>query len=183
MKKRLIVLLALSLTLFSACGVQVRPDGGKGLLPVGSQMPKLTQKDQLGHEVKLREPVPTLVYFYPRAGTPGCTKEACAFRDAWTSYETAGLRVVGVSSDDVEDQAAFAKEHSIPFSFISDPDHAWSHAFGVGDFMGFDSRVSFLVDAKGTVVQVYKDVDPGVHAKAVLDDAKRAGVLPVQTPG
>lgn len=170
--------LALLLMVLAACGsAQLRPDGGKGLLPVGSTVPDLTDKDHAGHEVKLREPVPTLVYFYPRAGTPGCTKEACAFRDAWTRYEQAGLRVVGVSGDDEEDQVEFAKAHDIPFSFVSDEDHVWSSAFGVGSFIGMDSRVSFLADAQGRIVHVYNDVDPGVHAKQVLDDAKSAGLL------
>jgi peroxiredoxin Q/BCP len=170
-------LLALSIALLCACGAQVRPDGGKGLLPVGSALPALTQNDHKGDRVALREGVPTLVYFYPRAGTPGCTKEACAFRDAWQRYETAGLRVVGVSGDDQEDQAAFAKEHDIPFSLIADDEHVWSSAFGVGSFIGLDSRVSFLADAHGKVVKVYNDVDPGVHAAEVLEDARRAGVL------
>ncbi|MET0284640.1 MAG: peroxiredoxin [Polyangiales bacterium] len=168
----------LALVLLAACGgAQVRPDGGKGLLPEGSQVPDLSQNDQEGRAVKLREDVPTLVYFYPRAGTPGCTKEACAFRDAWQRYESAGLRVIGVSSDDEEDQAKFAKEHQLPFSLIADPEHVWSSAFGVGSFIGMDSRVSFLVDAQGNIKHVYHDVDPGVHAQEVLDDAKQRGLL------
>lgn len=172
--KRLFVLL---LAIVAACGAQLRPDGGKGLLPVGSRVPDLSEKDQNGVEVRLREEVPTLVYFYPRAGTPGCTKEACAFRDAWERYRAAGLRVVGVSTDGVEDQAEFAKQHEIPFSFVSDPDHVWSGAFGVGSFVGFDARVSFLIDAQGKVVRVYNDVDPGVHAKEVLDQAVHDGLV------
>ncbi len=172
--KRFVAVLVFAL---AACGAQVRPDGGKGLLPEGSSVPDLRETDQAGREVKLREPVPTLVYFYPRAGTPGCTREACAFRDAWARYEAAGLRVIGVSSDDKEDQAKFAKEHQLPFSLIADPEHVWSHAFGVGSFIGMDSRVSFLIGQSGKVAHVYRDVDPGVHAKEVLDDATKRGVL------
>jgi peroxiredoxin Q/BCP len=117
-----------------------------------------------------------LVYFYPRAGTPGCTKEACAFRDAWESFSKAGVRVVGVSSDPGERQQKFAKEHQLPFSLISDPDHVWSDAFGVGSFLGFDARISFLIDGEARIAKVYEDVDPGVHAEDVLEDVKKLGL-------
>jgi len=160
-----------------ACGAQQRPDGGRGLLPAGQQVPDLRHLDQNGHAVRLREAVPTLVYFYPRAGTPGCTKEACAFRDSWQKYTDAGLRVVGVSGDSDERQREFAKEHELPFSLIADEEHAWSHAFGVGSFVGFDARRSFLVAADGRVVKTYEDVDPGVHAGQVIADAQQLGLV------
>ncbi|MFT3925279.1 MAG: peroxiredoxin [Myxococcales bacterium] len=163
-------------SLFTACGAQQRPDGGKGYLPVGMQVPDLKSSDQLNRPVELRAEGPTVLYFYPRAGTPGCTKEACAFRDSWKSYSDAGVRVIGVSSDPKRRQADFAKEHDLPFPLISDPDHVWSDAFGVGSFVGFDSRVSFLIDSNAHVAKVYEDVDPGVHADQVLGDVKELGL-------
>jgi thioredoxin-dependent peroxiredoxin len=164
--------LVLSLLIAACGGSQARSDRSK-LLPVGSEVPALVRVDQRGQVVSLRGAPPTLLYFYPKDGTPGCTKEACAFRDAWDSYQGAGLRVVGVSIDTDERHRAFAEEHNLPFSLIADPEHTWSDAFGVGRFLGTaDERVSFLIDASGQVKKVYEDVDPGVHAKEVLSDAK-----------
>lgn len=163
--------------LIAACGgSQARSDRSK-LLKEGSEVPALLRVDQNGQVVSLRGAPPTLLYFYPKDGTPGCTKEACAFRDAWEHYSAAGLRVVGVSTDSDERHREFAKEHQLPFSLIADPEHAWSDAFGVGRFLGtLDERVSFLIDAEGRVKKVYEDVDPGVHAKEVLADAKKLGL-------
>jgi peroxiredoxin Q/BCP len=182
MRLKHIMLSTLLVAQLTACAGQLRPDGGEGLLPVGKQVPDLTQVDHAGKAVHLRDPVPTLVYFYPRAGTPGCTKEACALRDAWNKYAEAGLRVVGVSNDDIERQRAFAKEHELPFSLIADPEHVWSKAFGVGTFVGFDARRSFLIAQDERVVHVYEDVDPGVHAAQVLADAKQQGLVRTDAP-
>jgi peroxiredoxin Q/BCP len=146
------------------------------LLPVGSIVPALSKVDHHGQVVDLRAQAPTLVYFYPRDGTPGCTKEACAIRDAWQSYKLSGLRVIGVSADTEEQHRAFADEHGLPFSLIADPAHAWSDAFGVGTLNGKDARVSFLIDASGRIVKVYENVDPGVHAAEVLQDSKALGL-------
>jgi peroxiredoxin Q/BCP len=174
---RFISPLVLCLSLLGACAGTHRPDGQTGLLPVGSQAPALTAPDQRGQTITLRSQTPTLVYFYPRDGTPGCTKEACALRDAWERYERAHLRVIGVSTDSLESHRAFAKEHNLPFALVSDGDHAWSSAFGVGSFAGLDSRQSFLIDAKDQIVKAYDDVDPGVHADQVLTDAKALGLI------
>ncbi len=173
---RLVVLALAACALLSGCRAQQRPDGGRGYLSAGAHAPDLTGKDHRGQLVPLRAEVVTLVYFYPRSGTPGCTKEACAFRDAWTRFADAGVRVVGVSSDSNERQQKFAKEHQLPFSLIADPDHVWSDAFGVGSFLGFDARVSFLIDAEARVAKVYEDVDPGVHAEEVLADVRQLGL-------
>ena len=169
---------SLSAALFVGCGgSQVRSDRSK-LLVSGAEVPALVRVDQRGKVVSLRGGPPTLVYFYPKDGTPGCTKEACAFRDAWQKYEQAELRVLGVSTDSEERHRKFAEEHELPFSLISDPEHVWSDAFGVGRFLGsLDERVSFLIDGSGHVKKVYEDVDPGVHAGDVLSDAKALGLI------
>jgi peroxiredoxin Q/BCP len=162
--------------LLAACFSATRPDGQTGLLPQGASAPALTANDHRGQAVSLTASTPTLVYFYPKDGTPGCTKEACALRDAWERYQKAALRVVGVSSDSNESHQKFAAEHGLPFSLIADADNAWAKAFGVGSFAGMDSRVSFLIDAHNKVVKVYEDVDPGVHADQVLKDAQALGL-------
>lgn len=109
-----------------------------------------------------------VLYFYPRDGTPGCTREACAFRDAWDRYTQAGVQIVGVSTDDVASHAEFAREHEIPFPLLADTDAALAEAFGVRRHLGMASRVTFLIDAEGVVRDVIEDVDPGVHADDVL---------------
>ena len=146
------------------------------MLQAGDEVPALVRVDHNGKVVSLRSNVPTLVFFYPRDGTPGCTKEACAFRDAWQRYDAAGLRVIGVSADSEASHRKFAAEHSLPFSLIADPEHVWSNAFGVGSFLGMNSRKSFLLGADGRVAKTYEDVDPGVHASEVLDDAEQLGL-------
>ncbi len=174
-----------------ACGGKQNPDNAgseqRAFLNAGSPVPPLVRVDHRGKVVSLRSDTPTLVYFYPRDGTPGCTKEACAFRDVWQKYEIAGLRVIGVSTDTEDDHRKFAEEYNLPFSLIADPELVWSNAFGVRTFAGMNARVSFLIDATGRVVKAYEDVDPGVHASEVLEDAERLGLTnnraaPAETP-
>jgi peroxiredoxin Q/BCP len=162
--------------LFACGGAQHAQATPHHLLPVGSTVPALARVDHHGQVVDLQAQVPTLVYFYPRDGTPGCTKEACAIRDAWQSYQLSGLRVIGVSADSEQQHRAFANQYGLPFSLVADPTHAWSDAFGVGTLNGKDARVSFLIDASGHIVKVYENVDPGVHATEVLQDAKGLGL-------
>jgi peroxiredoxin Q/BCP len=158
----------------AACSPTQRPDGGTGPLAVGAEVPALTRDDHQGQAVDLRalQGSPVLVYFYPRDGTPGCTKEACAIRDTWNRFEAAGLVVLGVSSDSAESHRKFAEEHGLPFSLIADQDHAWAEAFGVDLTMGMTSRVSFLIGRDATVAKVYPGVDPAVHASEVLSDVE-----------
>jgi len=154
------------------CSATQRPDGGKGLLPAGAAAPAVTGKDDAGELVDLRKERGhlVLVFFYPKDGTPGCTREACALRDAWRDYERAGVEVLGVSSDSIESHRKFKAKHRLPFRLVSDEAGEWARAFGVGSLFGMYSRVSFLIGNDGRVLRVYPDVDPGVHAKDVLRD-------------
>jgi peroxiredoxin Q/BCP len=156
-----------SSVLCAGCG------GGAALLAAGSAAPDLSATDQAGkvHRIADERGHALIVYFYPKDGTPGCTREACAFRDAWDRYQKAGVTIFGVSADDQKSHEAFAREQKIPFPILADPGHAWSAAFGVATRLGMDKRVSFLVDPAGKVARVYPDVDPGVHADEVLRDA------------
>jgi peroxiredoxin Q/BCP len=171
---------ALAFTLALGCGASRRPDGGTGLLPAGSVAPDLSAPDQSGKVRRIQEEHghPLVVYFYPKDGTPGCTREACAFRDAWERYQKAGVQIYGVSSDDRKSHEQFAKEQHLPFPIVADPGHAWSSAFGVPTRVGIDARVSFLIDPSGKVAKVYPDVDPGIHADDVLRDAAALGKAP-----
>jgi peroxiredoxin Q/BCP len=156
----------------AASGAAKGPDAP---LPAGSALPDLIGVDQNGQPIRLKalQGKPLLVFFYPKAGTPGCTKEACAFRDVWQRYESAGVQVVGVSHDSVADQAAFSREHGFKFPLVSDSEGRWGQAFGVPlRVWKFYSRISFLFGRNGVVAKTYVDVDPGVHASQVLADAK-----------
>lgn len=169
---------AVLLCLITACasstsGSTASPPGKP--LGAGSTAPDVAGADQNGATVRLKDlrGHPVLVFFYPKAGTPGCTKEACAFRDVWQRYQAAGIRVVGVSHDSVSDQAAFAREHGFKFPLISDTEGTWGTAFGVPlRIWKFYSRISFLIGRDGKVARTYLDVDPGVHASQVLADAQ-----------
>jgi peroxiredoxin Q/BCP len=168
--------LALTLAL-TGCGATTRTDGGTGLLPSGSAAPDLSAPDQTGKVRRIAEERghPLVVYFYPKDGTPGCTKEACAFRDSWDRYQNAGVQIFGVSADDQKSHEQFAKEQKLPFPIVADPSHAWSTAFGVTTKLGMDMRVSFLVDGGGKIAKVYPNVDPALHADQVLKDAAALG--------
>jgi peroxiredoxin Q/BCP len=120
---------------------------------------------------------PYLVYFYPKDNTPGCTKEACAIRDAWSEFESASLKVIGVSKDSERSHLNFQEKYSLPFPLIADTELELANAFGVfGEkkFMGrvYDGihRMSFLIAADGTILKTYPKVKPAEHAAQVLED-------------
>ena len=142
---------------------------------VGSPAPELMLQDQSGRVRQLSEyrGSPIVLYFYPRDGTPGCTAEACAFRDAWERIQGTGAVVLGVSTDDVASHLAFHDEHQLPFDLLSDPDGRVAQQFGVPMTMGMASRITFIIDDQGVVRRAFEDVDPGIHADeviAALDD-------------
>jgi peroxiredoxin Q/BCP len=116
-------------------------------IELGAGLPAVTVLDQEGREVRLAEAGAqgwTLVYFYPKADTPGCTKQACSLRDAYAKLTERGVRVFGVSSDSVADQKAFQEKYRLPFTLLADPDKRVIEAFGVPHKLGFASRQAFL---------------------------------------
>ena len=161
----------LALSTLMACAATQRPDGGTGLLPVGSVAPDFAAKDASGAVVRLSSSAgsPRVVYFYPKDETPGCTKEACAFRDAFDEYKARGIVVYGVSRDSEASHEEFRKNHSLPFDLAADEDGTVQKAYGVpSKFGSHAARVTFLVGKDGKVTYVFKDVDPAVHATEVL---------------
>lgn len=171
------VLLFLSLALpgvvAGGCSTkQAAADAPPMMLRMSAPLPDVSGVDQDGKLQKLKDHVgsPVLVYFYPKDGTPGCTKEACAFRDVWERFERKQVYLLGVSSDDQASHEQFAREHRIPFPLIADVSSTWANAFGVPNRSGRYARVSFLFDRTGHLARVYPSVDPGVHADAVLRD-------------
>ena len=118
-----------------------------------------------------------VIFFYPKDDTPGCTKEACAIRDVWAEFESAGLKVIGVSKDSEKSHDKFREKYSLPFPLIADTEMELAKAFGVfGEkkFMGrvYDGvhRMSFLIDADGMILKSYPKVKPVEHAAEVLKD-------------
>lgn len=154
----------------SACTHQVRPDGGSGLLPVGMAAPNVVGTSNGGARVDLASlrGHPAVVYFYPMDETPGCTKEACAFRDAFAKYEAHHVTIFGVSRDSEESHEKFRAAHRLPFPLVADEDGSIARAYGVSSTLGMASRVTFLVGANGRIAKIWPDVDPGVHASDVL---------------
>ncbi|OYR59127.1 thioredoxin-dependent thiol peroxidase [Halorubrum halodurans] len=149
------------------------------MLDPGAEAPTFTLENQHGDPVSLDDPdaAHTVVYFYPRADTPGCTTEACGFRDAWDAFEAADVAVLGISDDPVEDLADFAADHDLPFDLLSDPDGEVASAYDsygekqlFGDVFDGVFRNTYVVDAAGTVVLAYEGVSPEGHADRILED-------------
>lgn len=109
-----------------------------------------------------------VLFFYPKDGTPGCTKEACAFRDQWKRFDASGAVVIGVSRDSVEKHRAFAEEHRLQFPLLSDDDGTICRSYGVSSTLGMASRVTFVIDRGGVIARTFDDVSPATHANEVL---------------
>ena len=146
---------------------------GGNMLEPGMPFPKFTLTAQDGSTVSSEALHGSyyLIYFYPKADTPGCTKEACAFRDSWPAVEAAGLKVYGVSYDTPKANLAFADKYHLPFLLLSDSDHALAKQVGAARaVVPVPKRISYLVGPDGKVVKAYPDVTPNTHAKEVLAD-------------
>ncbi len=143
----------------------------------GAQAPDFTLPSHDGTKLKLSSlrGKPVVLYFYPKDDTPGCTREACGFRDAMTQLARHGAVVLGVSRDDPESHAAFRAKHTLPFTLLCDPDHAIAERYGAWrekTLYGRKSlgivRSTFVIDAAGKVARVFRSVKPDGHAEQVL---------------
>ncbi|MFC4357045.1 thioredoxin-dependent thiol peroxidase [Halobium salinum] len=149
------------------------------MLSVGDEAPEFELPDQNGERVSLSDyrGEHVVVYFYPRADTPGCTTEACGFRDAIDEFENRDVTVLGISDDPVDDLADFAEKHDLPFRLLSDESGEVASAYdsyGEKNMFGktFDGvfRNTYVVGPEGDVVEVYEGVDPEDHAMTILND-------------
>jgi thioredoxin-dependent peroxiredoxin len=114
----------------------------------------------------------TVLYFYPKDDTPGCTKEACAFRDRMPDYERAAIRVYGVSLDSPESHRRFREKYNLNFPLLTDEGGRAADALGVLRESGKSAnRVTFLLDPDGRIARVYPEVSPETHADEILEDA------------
>jgi thioredoxin-dependent peroxiredoxin len=126
---------------------------------VGSKAPDSTLLSQSGEMVSLRDFLgrkPVVLYFYPKDDTPGCTKEACAFRDNFEEFRKLDAEVIGISSDSVESHRSFAKKHHLPFTLLSDGEGKVRRLYGVPNTLGlFPGRVTYVIDEEGVVRHIF----------------------------
>jgi peroxiredoxin Q/BCP len=143
----------------------------------GEDAPEFELPNQDGEQVALSayEGQRVVLYFYPKAGTSGCTAEACSFRDAWDEFEASGATALGVSTDSVGELAAFREEHGLPFDLLSDADGAVARRYDSVQTVELDGethevarRNTFVIDQDGRVDAVYEDVSPEAHVDEIL---------------
>ena len=142
---------------------------------VGSAAPGFKLRDQNGdwHDLADYRGQWLAIYFYPRDDTPGCTTEACNFRDNIYAFRAIGAHVLGVSVDDVDSHKAFAEKHKLPFILLADEEGEMSQAYGVlrdWKLTRIASRQSFIVAPDGSIARHYEKVDPDTHTQEVLSD-------------
>jgi thioredoxin-dependent peroxiredoxin len=147
------------------------------MLSEGDKAPDFALPDQSGEEVKLSDlrGETVVLYFYPRADTPGCTTQACGVRDRGADYAAAGARVIGISPDEVKAVDKFAGKYDLDFTLLADADHSVAEAYGAWveksmygkKYMGVQ-RATFIIGADGTIARVFPKVSPKKHDELVL---------------
>jgi peroxiredoxin Q/BCP len=147
------------------------------LLETGAKAPDFSTTDQNGKKVSLKDyrGRKVVLYFYPKDDTPGCTKEACAFRDSFGKFKTLGIEILGVSVDSEKSHKSFAEKYTLPFTLLADPDKKIVQAYGAwGEkalygkkYMG-THRVTYLIDESGRIASVFPKVKPEEHADEIL---------------
>ena len=142
----------------------------------GVVAPPFSAKNQDGKTINLSDYAgkDVLLYFYPKDETPGCTKEACEFRDKYAEFKKQGAVVLGISAQDEKSHQKFAEHHHLPFDLLADPNGKIAQAYGVGKIpvLGLFKRESVLIGKDGHVLKFYSDVDPQKHAAQALKDMK-----------
>lgn len=148
------------------------------MIKEGNAAPDFTATNTNGETIRLKDlrGKKVVLYFYPKDDTPGCTKEACSFRDAFSDFRKHDIEVIGVSTDSEASHKKFATKYKLPFTLLADTDHSIADAYGVyGEkkFMGRTymgvKRMTFLIDEKGKVRKVFEKVKPEEHAREVLE--------------
>lgn len=146
-------------------------------LTAGNKAPDFDLMDNDGklHKLSDYQGKTIVVYFYPKDDTPGCTKEACSFRDAYADFREAGVEVIGISPDNEKSHNKFIQKYELPFVLLSDTDHHVCEAFGVWGlkkYMGREYegvyRTTFIIGPDGVIKKVFEDVKPADHSQEVL---------------
>jgi len=149
-------------------------------LEIGAPAPEFELPDQDGqlHSLEDYRDQWVVLYFYPKDETPGCTTQACEFRDNIFAFRKLNAQILGVSLDDVESHKKFSENHGLPFPLLADADGKTADAYGVKTkMMGWTvaKRQTFIVDPRGNIARHYEKVDPDTHAAAVLADLEALG--------
>ena len=141
------------------------------MLGEGTRAPDFTLKNQDGSDVTLSQELKkghVVLYFYPKDNTPGCTKEACSFRDLSEDFRVEGASIFGVNTDSVESHKKFHEKQKLTFSLLADPDATVTKRYGAAGLFNFARRVTYLIDSNGIIRKVYPDVDVSSHAAELL---------------
>ena len=148
------------------------------MIEEGKPAPDFELQTDSGETVKLSDlrGKPVVLYFYPKDDTPGCTTEACEFRDAYDVFRERGIEVLGVSPDDVASHEKFKNKYELPFTLLADPDHSVAEKYGVWgersfagrNYMGIN-RSTFIIDRDGNVAHAMMGIKPAGHAARVLE--------------
>jgi peroxiredoxin Q/BCP len=146
-------------------------------LKIGDIVPNFTAKDSHGEVFESQSVLgrkPLVIYFYPKDNTPGCTTEACSFRDQYEDFKDLGAEVIGISSDSVKSHNKFANKHKLPFILLSDQDKKLRHLFGVRDtlFGLLPGRVTYVIDKNGVVILIFDSMNAGKHIPKALETVK-----------
>jgi len=143
---------------------------------VGDKAPIFESVDDSGNRFSLADYIGKhniVLYFYPKDDTPGCTREACAFRDNWDALKDYDVVVIGVSSDDVNSHSRFKAKYRLPFILVSDPDGKIRELYGAKGFI-IPARVTFIIDKRGVIRHVYNSqLNPTNHVKEALKTLER----------
>jgi len=162
-----------------AVTVAIRPQFARAeLLKEGQIAPPFTTQMVSGEQVNPMSLADfhgkkVILYFYPKDETSGCTKEACAFRDGYSRYTSAGLVVLGCSVDSADAHKDFIRKNGLPFPLLLDRDKKIAKAYGAANgipILGLDRRITYVIDENGKIIKVYPSVDPSTHATEILSD-------------
>lgn len=147
-------------------------------LGIGIQAPDFDSVDQDGKNVSLGDfrGKTVALYFYPKDNTPGCTVEACSFRDDMDDVLAAGIKVLGVSSDDSGSHKNFERRNKLNFTLVADPDRKIIEAYGVKGPFSTARRVTFLIDKEGVIRHIWPRVSPKGHSREVIEKTKELGL-------
>jgi peroxiredoxin Q/BCP len=146
----------------------------KTTLAIGDKIPSFKLQNQEGKwlDSSSFNGAPLVIYFYPKDDTPGCTKEACLFRDNYEKFKENNVEVVGVSADAIESHKDFVAKYHLPFILLADSDRSVHKAFGVGKKLSvFTARITFIVNAKGKIVKIFED---NINAEKHIEEALKA---------
>jgi peroxiredoxin Q/BCP len=171
MKKYILLSSAFLISAFiivQSCG------GNADNLSIGNPAPDFILQDVYGNNFSLshfKDKNPVVIYFYPKAGTPGCTKQACGIRDSFSKFKENEIVVLGISVDSKESIRDFINDHNLNFPLLSDEKKEVSKSYGVLNNIGLDSRITFIIDKQGNIAKILRDIDVETHADDVFNIA------------